>query len=111
MFASERFIYDGLLCYFMAVVKISSSGKSLLFIDDFGNVFVTSLVYARGFVNGDVSYPLLLLKRLPNKVVKFQVSPLVGSEFVRQVRGEQGFDGRVLRDSRERSLGVVDFEL
>lgn len=65
----------------MAIVKISSSGRALLFIDDEGNSFVTSLSFFKNLVDGQVKGNFLLLTRLPDKVSKdrFKKSPLYGS--------------------------------
>jgi len=62
----------------MAVVKLSSSGKQLQFIDDEGNIFVTSASFVMGLMQGRSKYSFLLLNRFPNKVAKgrFKQSPL-----------------------------------
>ena len=53
------FIVGGLL--FLAVVKLSRSGKQLLFVDDDGRVFVTSVfVVRRLFDSGSAGVPVLL---------------------------------------------------
>ena len=95
----------------MAIVKPSSSGKSFLFIDDDGNVFVTSRSYLKGLVDGSVSSKFLLLKRLPNKVEgHFLPSPLVGDDFAK-VRSGDSFSQKRVLESREVKLGGVDFDL
>ena len=48
----------------MAIVKISSSGKSVLFIDDDGNVFNTGFDYLLGLLNSKNSKRFVLLTRL-----------------------------------------------
>ena len=60
----------------MAVMKLSSSGKQVQFIDEEGNMFVTSAAFTMGLLQR--RSPLVLLSRLPLKVSKgrFKVSPL-----------------------------------
>ena len=63
----------------MAIVKVARSGKSVMFIDDFGNSCITSLVYLRGLLDGSSRSPFVLLKRLPNpvNVDRFMKSPVL----------------------------------
>lgn len=63
----------------MAVVKLTRSGKALLFIDDVGNSFITSVSFVRGLLDGLSSSNLLLLKRLPDRVSssRFMKSPVL----------------------------------
>lgn len=60
----------------MAVIKLSSSGKSLLFIDDSGNQFFTSRSWLNGLLAGRFDNGFVVLKRLPFGVPvgKFPVS-------------------------------------
>ena len=62
----------------MAVVKLSSSGKQLQFIDDEGNMFVTSAAFVMGLMQNRSKHGFLLLSRYPNKISKdrFKQSPL-----------------------------------
>lgn len=62
----------------MAVIKLSTSGRQVQFIDDEGNVFVTSSAYVMGLFQGKSNHQLILLSRLPLKASKdrFKQSPL-----------------------------------
>lgn len=62
----------------MAIVKLSSSGKAIIFVDDEGNVFGTSLAYMYSLLYGNLPYKFLLLSRLPIPINKhrFKKSPL-----------------------------------
>ncbi len=62
----------------MAVVKRTSSGNGVQFIDDEGNVFMTSALYVRQLLDGNNRSGLILLNRLPLKVSedRFKKSPL-----------------------------------
>ena len=66
----------------MAVIKLSKSGKALLFIDDSGNVFVAAKAMVEGLFKNPGSNRgfgrFALLSRLPFKVPvgKFAKSPL-----------------------------------
>ena len=63
----------------MAIVKVAKSKKSVMFIDDFGNSFITSMVFLQGLLEGKGRTPFILLKRLPNPVNmdRFMKSPLL----------------------------------
>jgi hypothetical protein len=62
----------------MAVIKLSKSGKAVLFVDDGGNVFISSVKYLSFVLSGRSKFPALLT-RLPNKVPdgKFKLSPVL----------------------------------
>ena len=62
----------------MAVVKLTGSGKGVLFIDDEGNTFSSSVNFIQGLLWGKSPNGFVLLTRLPNKVAKdrFKQSPL-----------------------------------
>jgi hypothetical protein len=62
----------------MAVVKITRSGRGITFIDDEGNVFLTSKVYLESLLRGTLSSNFILLQRLPDRIPenKFSKSPL-----------------------------------
>jgi len=85
----------------MAIAKITKSGKSVEFVDDFGNVFITSKVYLLNYLAGVGRQRFLLLKRLPNPISLPEgfVSPVFGDE-----HGLSRAKGSVLVGSRE---GVV----
>ena len=63
----------------MSVVKLSKSGKAILFIDDFGNVFMTSKIWVTNMLEGKSKGPFLLLKRMPDPVSvdRFMRSPVL----------------------------------
>lgn len=48
----------------MAVVMKAKSGKSILFYDDDGNAFVTSVKYMQGLIDGKSPRNFMLLKKL-----------------------------------------------
>ena len=50
----------------MSVVKLTKSKKAVMFVDDDGNAFFTSVNFFVGLLNGKSDF--LLLKRLPNKI-------------------------------------------
>lgn len=52
----------------MAVVKLTKSGSGVLFIDDEGNVFITSVSYVRSLLDKTLKFGLCHLTRMPNKV-------------------------------------------
>lgn len=52
----------------MGVVKLSSSLKQVQFVDDEGNVFVTSKKFLEGLLSSGSSGRVLVLGLLPNKV-------------------------------------------
>ena len=62
----------------MAVAKLTGSKKGLLFIDDEGNIFNTSVNFIMGLINGKAKHDFVLLSRLPNKAAegRFKKSPL-----------------------------------
>jgi hypothetical protein len=49
----------------MAIIKLSSSKKSVQFVDEQGNVFFTSVNYLLGLLNGKSPTGFIQLKRLP----------------------------------------------
>lgn len=50
----------------MATVTLTKSKKAVLFIDDSGNVHITSVTFLKGLLDG-VGANFLALTRLPNK--------------------------------------------
>jgi len=62
----------------MAVIKLTSSKKAVLFIDDEGNTFITSVNFLVGLLNGKSPYGFVSLARLPGKVAdgRFKKSKL-----------------------------------
>lgn len=66
----------------MAIVKLTSSEKGVLFVDDDGNAFVTSREYLKNYLLGIGKTRFLLLTRLqhPVDVSKFKKSPVFGGD-------------------------------
>jgi len=62
----------------MAVVKLTSSGKAILFIDDEGRVYSTSLSFLSQLTKGLLAQPFVLLSRLPFDIhdKRFKASPV-----------------------------------
>lgn len=62
----------------MAVVKLSSSKKALLFVDEEGNVFATSVSFMKQLIYGYKEKNMILLTRFAGKVSteRFQQSPV-----------------------------------
>ncbi len=62
----------------MAVVKLSASGLQVQFIDDEGNMFVTSMTYLMTMLERKSKLPFCLLSRLPLKIStdRFKKSPV-----------------------------------
>ena len=59
----------------MAIIKLSSSKKSVQFIDENGNVFFTSVNYLLGLLNGKSPYGFIQLKRLPVPIAMTRYKP------------------------------------
>lgn len=59
----------------MAIVKLSSSKKSVQFIDDSGNVFFSSVNYLLGLLNGKAPTGFIYLKRLPIPISMSRFKP------------------------------------
>ncbi len=59
-------------------MKLSSSGKQLQFIDEEGNVYGTSTLFAKGMMEGKSKHGFILLTKMPFKVNKnrFAKSPV-----------------------------------
>lgn len=78
----------------MAIIKVTKSGEGLLFFDDFGNVYITSLSYLLGQASGRQRAPFILLSRLPEPASqdRFKVSPMW---FGGDRKVEEGGDGWV----------------
>jgi hypothetical protein len=62
----------------MAVIKLTSSGKALMFIDDDGNIFITSITAVNKTVNSTNPNNFIVLTRMPNQAApdRFPKSPL-----------------------------------
>lgn len=62
----------------MAVAKLSSNKKVIMFIDDEGNVFATSAAYMKQLLYGYKEKNMVLLSRYPQKASedRFMKSPL-----------------------------------
>jgi hypothetical protein len=62
----------------MAVVKLTSSKKSVQFVDDEGNVFYTSVYIVEKMLKGEIRGDFVLLTRMPSKVAegRFMKSPV-----------------------------------
>jgi len=86
----------------IAIIKKSSSGKGVLFVDDFGNVFMTSLSFLSRFLDDSNRSPhgVVLLSRLPNalSISRFKQSPVFGVDD-NEVVPLVGPDGPVSIDS------------
>jgi len=70
----------------MAIMKLTKSGKGLLFIDDDGRVYNTSINYLLGLINGRAKYSIVTLSRLPFDVPsdKFPKSPVYNPDGIVQ---------------------------
>jgi hypothetical protein len=66
----------------MTVIKLTSSKKAILVIDDDGNSFITSLHYWNELLRGNNKQGFLLMQRLPEKVSdsRFKRSPEYGNK-------------------------------
>ena len=62
----------------MAIIKKSKSGNQVQFIDDTGNMFVTSTKMLQAYLQGWGKFPFILLNRMPIKVSedRFKKSPV-----------------------------------
>jgi hypothetical protein len=81
----------------MAICKLTSSGKGVNFIDDDGNVYITSLTYLRSYLNS--TKPFIVLARLPEKVSsnRFPKSPVFNPE-----TGETSMENKIKVNEDER---------
>jgi len=63
----------------MAIMKLSASLNAVTFIDDEGNVFITSRQWVENLLEGNVSRKFILLTRMPLKAAKnrFKPSPVL----------------------------------
>lgn len=59
----------------MAIIKLSSSKKSIQFVDESGNVFFTSVNYLLGLLNGKSPTGFIQLKRLPIPIAMNRFKP------------------------------------
>lgn len=59
----------------MAIIKLSSSKKSVQFVDEQGNVFFTSVNYLLGLLNGKSPTGFIQLKRLPVPIAMGRFKP------------------------------------
>ena len=75
----------------MAVVKLTSSGKAVQFIDDEGNVFMTSLSYLKGLLDGRANHGFIYLTRLPLRVSdkRFKMSNVYNPKCYRDLSSEE----------------------
>jgi hypothetical protein len=66
----------------MTVIKLTSSKKAIIVVDDDGNSFITSLHYWNELLRGNNKQGFLLMQRLPDKVSdsRFKKSPDYGSK-------------------------------
>ena len=62
----------------MAIVRKSSSGKSIQFLDDEGFIYYTSVNFLMGLINNSKQGNFLLLKRLPvpTNMSRYKPSPI-----------------------------------
>jgi len=74
----------------MAIVKLTGKKTGVMFVDDDGNVFITSKKFLENMLASDDKTRLVLLSRLPIKVSdgRFKKSPLFDpdGEFARQAQ-------------------------
>lgn len=66
------------------IVRLSNNKKSVLVVDDDGNVFISSVYYIRGLLDGKSPWGFVMLKRLANgtSATRFKPSPVLGAEGV-----------------------------
>lgn len=98
----------------MAVVKLTRSKKAVLFIDDDGHVFQTSVLYLAKLMSGELQsrYPFILLTRLPFDVTPdhFKKSPVYGESVVaveELTRKNDALSASALK-GKEEARGFVD---
>lgn len=67
----------------MAIVKLTKSKRGVTFVDDEGNVFVTSAKWIANLLAGE-GKPLVLLTRMPDKLAAghFKKSPVYGAAVI-----------------------------
>jgi hypothetical protein len=79
----------------MAVAHLSKNKKSVKFITDEGEVFITSTVYLKSLVEGKLKVGFILLQRLPFSVSpdRFAKSPTIWPEHLKHLdTGDQTTD-------------------
>jgi hypothetical protein len=62
----------------MAVIKTTSSGKAIMFIDDEGNIFITSTAAVQNTITSSNPNNFVVLTRMPNPAAqdRFPKSPV-----------------------------------
>lgn len=77
----------------MTIIKPTKSGKAVIFIDDFGNSYITSKSYVLSLFSGNMRAPFIQLNRLPmpQSPDKFKSSPLLGKDWVEIKEGDEGW--------------------
>jgi hypothetical protein len=66
----------------MAVIKVTNSGKAILFIDDDGKTFVTSIKILQDMINASNPNKFVVITRLPGaaSASRFPQSPVFNPE-------------------------------
>jgi hypothetical protein len=84
----------------MAVVKLSSSKKSIHFIDDEGNLFFTPVKGFENVITGAWNRPVLLY-RMPNPVDKgkFKQSPVFSPSTGTIVASDNGYSDKSIKEN------------
>jgi hypothetical protein len=101
----------------MGVVKLSASLKQVQFVDDEGNVFVTSRKFLEGLLSGGSPGRVLVLGLLPNRVSldRFPKSevwcPELKDEGVSGVSVNRDVLSRKASEVRDVKKGFVDKEV
>ena len=87
----RRYIFKYLSMDNMAIVRKSKNGKSIQFIDEQGNMFITSTEWMRNFVKDGNDYKMMVLTRLPLRVApwRFKKSPLYDPDGLAKVQAEK----------------------
>lgn len=75
------------------IIKISKSGKALVVVDDFGNIYTTSLVYFSSLASGRMKAPFVQLTRMPVPAEpgRFKMSPVLVKGGVHAGEGDPGW--------------------
>ena len=103
----------------MAVVKLSKSGKQVQFIDDDGNMFVTSKAFLNSLLNGSSKYPIVSMMRFPMKVQswRFTKSKIYNpngmyDEMIKDMdTGEDALSAKVVKQLEEKKVYNVDIDI
>jgi hypothetical protein len=97
----------------MGIVKVTSSGKGVLFISDDGTTYICAKSILQRMLNGDNRFPMITLSKFENgaKVGQFKESPiLTRGDTVKLEAGQSGLDYKKLAEKNKPIVDSVRFD-